>query len=100
MRRQARDLRRAAGDEGRDAVVAEAEAVAYAGGDGDDVLQRAAELHSYYIIVGIDGEARVAEFLLDCGGESRVGRGDGEGSGLAERYFTGEGGSAEGSNAG
>ena len=63
-KREASDLRKAASDERGDAVVTEAEAVAYAGGDGDDVLQCAAEFHADDIAVGVDAKARIAESLL------------------------------------
>ena len=50
-------------------VVAEPEAVADAGGDGDDVLERAAEFDSDDVVVGVDTEAGIAEFALHGGGE-------------------------------
>ena len=56
--------------------MSEAEAIANAGSDGDDVLERAAEFHSYDVIVGVNPETRIAEFALHDGGEFLVRRGD------------------------
>ena len=52
--------------------VPESEAVADTGGDGDNVLQRATELDSDNIIIGIDAEERVAEVFLHGRGEAAV----------------------------
>src|SRR5436190_13095535 len=54
----------AAGDEGGFGVVTEAEAVTRAGGDGDDVLERAAEFDAERIGVGVNAKPRSMEDLL------------------------------------
>jgi len=48
---------------------AEADPVAGAGGDGDDVLERAAQLDANNVVVRVDAEALVHESLLRDGGE-------------------------------
>ena len=53
---EAGQLGEAAGDHRRLGVVADAEAVAHAGGDGDDVLQRPADLAADHVLVGVDAE--------------------------------------------
>ncbi len=55
----------AAGDEGGGGVVAEVEAVDYAGGEGDDILEGAAEFDSGDVIIGIEAERGRAELALD-----------------------------------
>ncbi len=92
---EARHFGQAARDEGGDGVVAEAEAVADSGGDGDGVLQRAAEFHADHVVVGVDAEARVAEFLLHGAQQFGVLRGDGDCRGIAARDFLREGWAAE-----
>ncbi len=61
---QARDFGEAAGDERGDGVVAQTEPVADAGGDGDHVLQRAAEFDADDVVVGVDPEVGVTELAL------------------------------------
>ena len=63
--RQPRHLGQAAGDERGQRVVAEAEAVDDAGGDGDHVLQRAAELDADHVLARIQAQRRPAELVLD-----------------------------------
>ena len=53
-----------AGDEGGDRVVAETEAVGHAGGDGIDVLDRAAEFDAGDVVAGVDAEMGQGEELL------------------------------------
>ena len=84
---EARDLGEAAGDEGGDGVVAQSESVANAGGDGDDVLERASEFDSDDVVVGVNAETGIAELALHGGGKLRVGGGDGDGRGMAVRDF-------------
>ena len=55
-------------------VVAEAQPVADAGGDADDVLQRPGQLDADQVEVGVDAEAVGAEALLHPAGQVRVGR--------------------------
>ena len=47
----------APGNEGRCGIVSEAQAVADAGGDGNDIFQRAAEFDADDIVIGVDAEA-------------------------------------------
>ena len=97
---QARDLRQSAGDERGHRVVSQAEPVTNAGGNGDDVLERAAQLHSYDVIIGVNPKARIAELALHDGREFLVGRGDCQRGGMVYRNFFGESGSAKRSDAG
>ncbi len=53
-----RDLGQAARDQRRFGVLAVAEAVRHAAGDGDDVLQRAADLDADQVVAGVDAERR------------------------------------------
>ncbi len=62
--RQPRDFREAARDERRQRVVAEAEPFDDAGRDGDDVLQRAADLDADDVRRPVEPEERTAEFRL------------------------------------
>ena len=62
---QPRDLDQAAGDQRGHRVVAEAEALDDAGGDGDDVLERAADLDAGDVVGGVEPQRRPAELLLD-----------------------------------
>ena len=61
---EAGDLGDAAGDEGGGGVVAELEAGDDAGGEGDDVLERAAELGADDVLVAVDAEGGGAEVVL------------------------------------
>ena len=54
---QASDLGQSAGDERGDGIVAQAQAVANTGGNGDDVLERAAQFDSDDVLVGVDAKA-------------------------------------------
>ena len=92
--RQAGDLGDSAGDDGRRAVVPQAQAGGDAGGNRDDVLERATQFHADHIIIGIDPQAGRAEFLLQPVGDRAFGGGDGDRRGIAGRYFLGERGSA------
>ena len=92
---EAGDLGDAAGDERGGGVVAEADADGDAGGDGDDVLERAAQLDANDIGGRVEAEGLGGEFLLDERGDLRVAEGDGDGGGLALRHFNGEAGPGE-----
>ena len=59
------DLRQAAGDQRRNGVVAESDAIANSGRNGDDVLQCAAEFHADHVTVGVNAETGIAELSLD-----------------------------------
>ena len=67
-----RHLREAAGDERRLGVVAEAQAVDAAGGEGDDVLRRRAELDTERVVVHVDTEDGRVQRLLHAQGERLV----------------------------
>ncbi len=62
---EARHLGDAAGDEGGGGVVAEVEAVDDAGGEGDDVFERAAEFDAGDVVVGVDAKGGRGEVALD-----------------------------------
>jgi hypothetical protein len=57
---QAGHLGQAAGDQAGLAVVAEAKLLGRAGGDGDDVLERAAQLDADHVAVAVQPERTVA----------------------------------------
>src|SRR3954463_13134961 len=69
---QAGDLGQSTGDERGDGVVAEPESVANAGGNGDYVLERAAEFHADDVVVGVNAKGVVAEFALHQRGKVGV----------------------------
>ena len=69
---EAGDLGDAAGDEGGGGVVAEVEAVDDAGGEGDDVLERAAEFDAGDVVVGVEAEGGRGEFALDASARRRM----------------------------
>ena len=84
---EAGDLGQAAGDDRRAGVVAGAEAVGHARRDGDDVLERAAELAADEVVVGVDAEQVGVEHVLQRLGHGvvvhrhhRCRRGPGRGS--------------------
>ena len=58
---QARDFGQAARDQGRARVGAQTQAVGDAGGDGHDVLYRAADLHAGDIAAEVDAQARAVQ---------------------------------------
>lgn len=97
---QAGDLGQAAGDQGRDRVVSQSEAIANPGGDGDNILQRAAKFHASYITVGINAKTRITEFSLDGFRQFTVAGCDGDRGRIAAGYFLGEGWSTERGDAG
>ena len=94
---EAGDFGDAAGHEGGGGVVAEADAGGDTGGDGDDVLERAAEFDADDVGGGVEAEGLGGELLLDAGGD-RVVEGDGDGGGLALGDFKGEAGAGEGAD--
>jgi hypothetical protein len=55
------DFDEAAGDQGGPGVVAEAESVADADGDGDDILERATDLNAGDVVAGVDAESVAVE---------------------------------------
>ena len=66
---EARDLGDAAGDERGGGVVAEAHAGGDAGGDGDDIFERAAEFDADDVGGRVEAEGFGGEFLLDERGD-------------------------------
>ena len=96
---QAVHLGQAAGDQRGPGVVAEPETVTDAGGDGDDVLDRPAQLDPDHIRVGVDPQAGAAEGRLHPPGSSLV-----AGCGHDQRrqplgHFAGKGGAGQGHKA-
>lgn len=93
---EAADFGLAAGDDGGFGIIAEAEAISDAGGDGDAIFEGAAEFDSEAVGTAIDAEGEGMEGGLDAFGHFEVfgsgdhGRGDGAGD------FGGEAGSGEG----
>ena len=69
---EAGHFREAAGDEGGEGVVAESEAFGDAGGDGEDVLDGAAEFDAGDVVAGVGAEVGGGEELLECGGDGVV----------------------------
>ena len=49
----------------------QAEAVTNAGGDGDNIFQRAAQLDPNNVVAGVNAKARVAELALHLAGQFR-----------------------------
>ena len=62
-----------------------------AGGDGDDVLQRAAQLDAEQVRAGIDAEGGAVKELLHLPGGGRVPAGRHDGRGNVARDLDGEG---------
>ena len=87
---QARHFGETARDQRRHRIVAEAEAIANAGSDGDDVLQRAAQLHADHVVVGIDAKAGIVERLLHGARHFAIDGRHGHGRRIAPRYFLGK----------
>ena len=85
-------FREAAGEEAGERVLAELEPVAGAGGDGIDVLQRAAELDADEVGRAVDAEAGLVEDGLELARERIAFRGDGADGREAGDDFTGESG--------
>ncbi len=71
-------------DEGGLRIVAEAEAIADAGADGDDILQHTAQLDPQHIRIRVHAEPRRAQGSLHLRGEGRILRG-GDGHGCMSR---------------
>ena len=62
------DLRHAAGDDGRGAVVPQPQPGGDAGGDRDDILKRTAQLDADHVIIGIEPQSGRGELLLQPAG--------------------------------
>eukprot|EP01136_Pigoraptor_vietnamica_P036906 Opistho-1_new@104121 len=86
-RAQARDLGQAAGDERGARVEAQAHAVGNAGGDGDDVLDRATHLHAHRVGRGVEAQRFAVEGLDGLVAQRLVGAGGHQRRGLAARYL-------------
>ena len=84
-----------AGHHHRPRVVADAEALGDAAGDGDDVLQRPAELAADDVVVGVDAEQPARQHGLDRPGDGEVLGGDDAGGGLAGHDLAGDVGPGE-----
>src|SRR5438067_2055233 len=87
---QTTNLRQTTGNKGGDGVVSQSETVAYAGGDGDNILQRTAQLDANNVVAGVNAEARVAEFALHQSRKFRWLRGCGDSGRIAARNFNRE----------
>src|SRR5438270_841811 len=61
---RAGDLREGAGDDRGNGVVHQADASRSAGGDGDNIFQRAAQLDPNTVVAGVNAKAWVAELAL------------------------------------
>src|SRR5581483_8283145 len=60
-------------DQRGNGVVSQAKTIANTGGDGDDVLERAAQLDAGHVVIRVDAKSRIAQFTLHRGGKLRVG---------------------------
>src|SRR5437764_588217 len=74
-RRQPPDLVQSARDQRRARIAAATEAVRATGGDGDDVLERAADGDPDYVLGGVNAQTRAREGILHPFGGGGVGRG-------------------------
>ena len=92
---EAGDLGEAAGHDGGPRVVADAEALGDAGGDGDDVLQGAGQLAADDVVVEVDTEQATGEHCLDRRADSEVLGGDHRRRGLAGHDLAGDVGTGE-----
>ena len=84
------ELGKPAGDHRGARVVAGAEAVGHSRGDGDHVLQRAAEFAADHVVVGVDAEQLGREAVLEGLGDREVGQGDHRCRGVAGEDLLGE----------
>src|SRR5215472_9190246 len=84
---QACHLGKTASDERSYRIVAQAEPVANAGSDRNDVLERTTELDSDDIGIGVDAKALVTELLLDGAQQCCVRRSNGDGSRISAGDF-------------
>lgn len=89
------DLGEAARDQRGLAVVAEAEAIAHAGGQCDDVLERPGHFHADHVRAGVDPQVRWTEEGLDALRQRTVMAGDGRGRRLAGSDLGGQVGSRQ-----
>ena len=83
-------FRKAARDQRRPGIQAEAEPVAEARGDGDDVLDRAAELHTRHVRTGIGSEPRRGEHFPQPCPKPFVAAAEHHRRGLAGRHLKGK----------
>ena len=93
--RQAADFAQAAGDEGSAGVGAAAEAVGNAGGNGDDVFYRPADLDAGEVAAGVAEEVAAVEVLREGLRQRVVVGGDGNGGRQAGGDFFGKAGAGE-----
>src|SRR5712671_5064946 len=83
------------GNQGRFGIVAKSKPVANAGGNGDDVLERATQLDSEQIIAGIDPKGGTIEERLCPRGSSQVAAGCHNRGRKAASHFEGESGTGQ-----
>nr|BFE71146.1 hypothetical protein GCM10020092_044470 [Actinoplanes digitatis] len=93
--RQRGQLGESAGDHPGPGVVADAETLRDARGDGHDVLQRTADLAADHVVVGVHPQQAAPEHLLDRGGDGEVLRGDHGGRRHARHDLLGQVGAGE-----
>ena len=92
---EARNLGDAPGDEASSGVVPKAQAGDDTGGDGNDVLERAAEFDADDVVIGVEAECRARELPLEVVGHVCAGAGDGDGGGHACGHLLREGWATE-----
>src|ERR1700680_4925469 len=95
---QARHFGEATRDQRSYGIVSQTQAVADAGGDRHNIFQRAPQFHANHIVVGIDPEARIAEFPLHQVPELGVAGGNGYGRRIAPCNLQRKGRAAQSSN--
>src|SRR5262249_46784679 len=84
------DLREAAGDERGARVVPEAETIAHAGRERDDVLDCPPDLDADHVSRGVHAERRPVEEMLELLGDAEVARRGGHRGRDAARHFASE----------
>ena len=93
--REASDFSQAAGDQRGDTVAAKSKPATEAGGDGDHVFERPADLNAGNVAAGIETKFRSRESLLYISSKSRVVSSDDDGGRFTGGDFTGESGAGE-----
>ncbi len=96
---QPRHLRQSAGDQRGYGVVPQIKTGKDARSDGNNIFQGAPEFHADNIVVGVDTESRIAEFLLHRHCDIFIGRCDGDCGRIALGNFFGKAWSTQRSDA-
>src|SRR5580698_154625 len=92
---QAGHFRQAAGDQRRNRIMAQTQAVTNPSRDRDGILQRPSEFHANDVAVGVNPKLWVAEALLHRFRQTIVRRCDGDGRRVSPRHFLRKRGSTE-----